>query len=370
MKLLILVQSRIKQHIENNRAAFIFYLLASIACSIILLYVYGNTIPALKAVTGNNMFYRSYQISLHNTAEVDLESFNQMVADWPFQGELSDPEFIFQKKISEEDYSDAIVQVDYRPPYLEAEYSDDLHLYPVKGDVQFNKEQISSAPPPIILPNMLKLKDPSTTSFHIGTNQYEIIGFYSGFFSVIIPYEIFLEQYSEPDFISVRFPSSIENAAKSSEIMSYLQKYFPAAFIHPPYSNKIHPIEMTLIVMSLGILYALALSSISYLSKYIFEKNRKTNTIYRMTGCSNKMLIAIGFAETVVLALGCTMVSIGLHSILYRSIFLKLNLTEGIDYRFTDYLLMAVIMVLVAVILYLPKIRQITKETIQQNRAK
>lgn len=375
VKLLMLVRSRFKQYMENNRAAFIFYLIGSITCGVILLYVYGNTVPALKAVKGDDMRYRSYEISFFDEEKqdviaVDVTALDEMVQNWPFQGELSNPEFLLKKMISEEDYPDGIIQTGFTIPTIEAEYFNQIYLDQVKGQVQFMDDHLNEEYPPTILPNTMKLKDPNKELFQIEQSQYKVIGIYSGTSSVIIPYETFLEQYDDPDSVSVRFSSIVDHSKIGAEIESYVHQYFPDTFIQPPFNSKPDPVEMTLILVILGALYGLALSSISFISTYMFEKNRSTNIIYRMIGCSNKMLVLIGFVETALLAIGTMMISIGIHIVFYRLIFSKINLTEGIQYLFTDYILMSIVMVIVAMILYLPKIRGITKETVQSNRIK
>ena len=42
-----------------------------------------------------------------------------------------------------------------------------MYLYPVKGRVQFEDSDLHSEYPPVILPNIMKLRDPDKDSFQI-----------------------------------------------------------------------------------------------------------------------------------------------------------------------------------------------------------
>lgn len=373
MKIFRLILSRIKQYMINNRTAFLFYFIGSITCGIILIYVYGNTIPVLKIATGNSHHEQSYRISLFDfdkqeAVDLDLDALENLIQDWSFEGDLANPQFILQKSFPEEAYHDAIIQDGYATPTVEAEYYDNMQdVYPEKGTVEFDGIDKNATYPPIILPSIMRLKEMDKPTFTIEENEYEIIGVYAGVFTTIIPYEVFIEQYN-PDDIIVRFPQFVDHHKKEDEIMAYLQSYFPNLSVNPPIKDGNETSELTILIIILSILYSLALSAISFISTYMFEKNRTTNIIYRMVGCSNKKLALIGFVEMIILTLSSTFISLGIYMLFYDAIFSKLNLTLGITYEVSDYLIISLIMVVVSIVLYVPQLRRMTKETIQHNR--
>ncbi|MDO3410372.1 hypothetical protein QWJ34_11415 [Saccharibacillus sp. CPCC 101409] len=369
MKQLILVWSRVRQYARTNPGAFFFYLCSSVVCSLILIYVYGNTIPALKIIKGDASFYRSYSIDLHETNNFDINRVKEMEENWPFLDDLKTPSILLQKKWAKEDFPD--VNFDGYPyviPMIEAEYHNQLHLFAVQGEVQFNNTDLAAAEPPVIVPGVLQLKNFSNKIFHIGDRQYRLIGRHTGVFSVIIPIRNFLKQIEEPDFVVIRLENVVTNTKIRDEVTVYLQSYFPENFIQPPFNNGLDPAQTNIVAAILAILYGLALSSLTFISKYLFEQNRSVNGIYRLTGSSRRQLARIALLESVFLAATTLVIAFGFHRLFYTSVFAHLNLSPDIVYTTTDYIRLTLIIIGVTALLYRLNQRDLTRSTAAVSR--
>lgn len=368
MKQSILVWSRVRQYVQTNPVAFIFYMLGSIVCSLILIYVYGNTVPAFKVITGNDELYRSYRIEQFESESLDMKVLESMAENWPFTGVWQDPSILLQKKSAKDVFSDVDFSgYQFVTPMIEAEYNNQIDLYAVQGRVQFDESDLNAPNPPIILPSELTLKDFNSSIFHIADKPFTVIGRYSGIFSVVIPIQAFLKLTEQPDFIVVRFAKTDNDLQMQDKISEHLQQYFPGAFVHPPFYMGLNPTETNIISALLAILYALALASITFISKYLFEQNRSANTIYRLAGCSGRQLAHIILLESSFLAIVTLAVAFGLHQLLYTSVFVRLNLSPEIVYTTADYIRLALIIAVVTVLLSQLNQRCLIKNTIVKN---
>lgn len=369
MKQLILVWSRVRQYVHTNPGAFLFYLCSSVVCSLILIYVYGNTIPALKIIKGDASFYRSFNISLHETKDFDVNNLDAMVENWPFTDGLQNPSILLQKKWAEEDFPDVnFTGYRYVTPMVEAEYDNQLHLFAVQGRVQFDDADFAMSDPPVIVPGELPLKDFNDKIFHIGDRSYQVIGRHSGNFSVIIPVHNFLQQIEQPDLVVIRLAKVVHNTQMRDEVTAYLQSYFPGAFIQPPFYNGLNPTETNIVAALLAILYGLALSSLTFISKYLFEQNRSANGIYRLAGSSRRQLARIALLESVFLAAVTLIIAFGFHRLLYAPVFARLNLSPDIVYTTADYIRLTLIIIGVTALLYRLNQRDLTRSAAAANR--
>jgi len=368
VKQLILVWSRVRQYAQTNPLAFVFYILSSIMCSLILIYVYGNTVPAFKVITGNDELYRSYRIEQFENESFDITVLESMAENWPFTGVWQKPSILLQKKLAKDDFPDVDFNgYQFVTPMIEAEYNNQIDLYAIQGRVRFDESDLTAVNPPIILPSELTLKDFSSEIFHIGDRPFTVIGRYSGIFSVVIPVQVFLKMIEQPDFIVVRFAKADNDLQMQDKISAYLQQYFPGTFIHPPFYMGLNPTEINIISVLLAILYALALASITFISKYLFEQNRSANMIYRLAGCSGRQLAHITLLESAFLAIVTLAGAFGFHQLLYTSIFVHLNLGPEIVYTTADYMRLASIIVVVTILLDQSNQRCLIKNTVAKN---
>lgn len=368
MKQLVLVWSRVRQYAQTNTLAFVFYLISSIVCGLILIYVYGNTVPAFKVITGNDELYRSYRIGLLENENFDMNVLESMAENWPFTGVWQDPSILLQKKSAKDDFPDVdFTGYQYVTPMVEAEYNNQINLFAVQGRVRFDESDLAEVDPPIILPSELPLKDFNSKVFHIGDRSYTVIGRYSGIFSVVIPVQAFLKLIDRPDSIVVRIARVDNDLQMQNKITAYLQQYFPGTFIHPPFYNGLNPAETNIMSALLAILYALALSSITFISKYLFEQNRSANVIYRLAGCSRRHLARITLLESALLAIATLVITFGLHRLLYTSVFVRLNLSPEIVYTTADYMRLALIIMMVTILLYQFNQRSLIRGTVAEN---
>lgn len=368
MRQLVLVWSRVKQYAQTNPLAFVFYLFGSVVCGLLLIYIYGNTIPALMVIDGDNHWYRSYSIYLEEDQSFDTDVLEEMAENWPFTGDVQEPFIMLQKGMDKDDYPDVnFVGYEYVTPMVEAEYNNQIDLFPVQGRVRFEESDLEAVDSPIILPAILPVKDFDSKVFHIGNRPYAVIGLYSGVSSVVIPVQDFLQLTDQPDFIVVRLAEINNDIKMRNQITAYLQQYYPDSFIHPPFYNGLNPAETNIMAALLGILYALALSSITFISKYLFEQNRSANGIYRLAGCSKRQLAGINMLENVLLAFITLVIDIGLHRLLYKSVFVHLNLTPDIVYTAADYLRLALIIVVVTMFLFRFNQRNLFRRPVAEN---
>lgn len=349
---------------HTNPGAFFFYLFSSVVCSLILIYVYGNTIPALKIIKGDASFYRSYNISLHETKDFDINNLNTLVENWPFTEDLQNPSILLQKKWDKENFPDVnFTGYQYVTPMVEAEYHNQIHLFAVQGRVQFNDADSTMSNPPVIVPSELPLKDYNAKIFHIGDYPYQVIGRHSGIFSVVIPVQNFLQQIEQPDLVVIRLDKVVNNMQLRNELTAYLQSYFPEAFIQPPFYNGLNPTETNIVAALLAILYGLALSSLTFISKYLFEQNRQSNEVYRLAGSSKRQLARITLLESVFLATVTLVIAFGIHRLLYTPVFVGLNLSPDIVYTTADYIRLTLIIIGVTALLYRLNQRDLTRSS-------
>lgn len=369
MKNIVLIWARIKQNYQVNTFAFYFQFVASLVCSTILIYVYGNTLAYFDLIVGNNQFYRQFTVMHTLSRQIDLSVMDALLASWPFQDEWENPELILQARVETTDLDDSSNR--FRTdsiPSVQAEWSDSIELESIFGANRFQSADLEADPPVIILPDGVALSESEEPFYRIGEVSYRVIGQHEGTDAFFITSEAFMRHYGAADFLHIRFPEIHNDLAKHAEIESYMQSYFPDAFIQPPFYSGLNPAETNVITAILGLLYALALFSLNHLNQYLFESQRALDQVYWIVGSSPRKLMMLRYLENIFTSLVSISLALILYKLMFNSVFERLNLAPDITYGFEDYIRIAFIMVSVSLLLTLWNQRVLKRKDRLTNR--
>lgn len=148
-------------------------------------------------------------------------------------------------------------------------------------------------------------------------------------------------------------------------ILTRLQEQFPTAEIYYPklyddFAGRQLPMELFMICL----VYGISLFSFLYLMKYMMDQHIAENVVYSLVGAPKKTVIRLVALENLILSTLTSLLSVGLHLLLKESVLDKVSVSANITYRFTDYLLIFILMVVVSQLVSLPFILRYRKQTV------
>ena len=334
MKLLLLISSRVKQYWVNHRMIFLLFLIGGTLSSVMFSYFYGNMLAYIGERTSEEQSFRWYTINdavsdLPTEEELDsvmdrLEILRQdprieavRLVFWfkqypTFEESIEDPHNMFVSEIMAE------VGNVYQYPHLL-----------VLGDTDFE-----ACPNGVILP-----EGSSSTvgdTIVIAGKELTAIGKdrYDGY---TVAFETFRE-WKIP-VTSITVISAERYYPENDTLKALLEELFPECGIGVP--DQISTTASWEFVPMLTIIcavYGASMLAYMFLLRYLMDANLNTTIVSRIVGAGKWQILGISFGEAVALCAIVNAAGIGLHALLYDSVFSKLNKQAGMIYLPEDYL--------------------------------
>lgn len=327
MKLLQLISSRIKQYWVNNRLIFILFLIGGVLSSLMFCYFYGNM--------SSNMSYRAAP----ERYELEYEISN-LPAEWTAAEILEKSKLLYEDDLIE---SVSVVYQLYEHPggqemvqdsqpghgRITAEVGNDNFALCLNGNVDLNAN-----------PDGVAVPDFSTKAvgdaLMIGGKGLTVIGKHTSW-DYFISFDTFRELEIPVDRMSV---IAVElHDFGNDPIRALLEEVFPGASIDAPDQYEVFVKESTVITVTLlTIVYGSSMLAFMFLLRFLMDANVNSTVISRIVGAKKWQILGLCFGEAAALCALVDAAGIGLHALLYDSLFSNLNKQEGLIYLPQDYL--------------------------------
>lgn len=343
MKLLRLIQSRLRQYWVTNRLILCLFLVGGILSSVAFAFFYGNMNRYMDYRTSTDTTYRTYSVYLTDhwgtgvprpepaIFEDHVETLldNDMV-----EGIIVGYFFVYDDSM-EYDIPRGHFGMDAFSR-IEAKPDDQWEPLGLVGSADFEKHPDGAVVPE---ESVAQIGD----TFTIGGKTLTIIGKY-GFYECIVSYETFLELTESVDTMTLL--SKERHPIRNDPMEKLLNEMYPDIFVQSPghWAESYEKRAVETLVFGIGPAYAVSITSFLFLLRYLMDALLRTTVISRMVGATKGKIFALCLGEAAVLCAVTDAIGLAIHWALYDEVFKKLNSVEDLVYFPEDYLHMFLIM--------------------------
>lgn len=323
MKSLCLLLGRLKQYCVKNKLIFTLFLIGGMLNAVSLTYCYGNLLPSVANKNSEASHYRNYSVSFKNQLPQveDIERF------------LADPLV--------ESYALTAGNNVYA-------CGGNYPMIRISGSLAFTQ------PYQVIAPMMTDC----ALGEHIilYDHSFEVIGISSDSERYFIPYETYISLGLMPKTTRINAYATYRQDPLADQMYRLIQTRFPysteggmryEATMADAYASEIF-FRRILINTFLAVL------AYSFLLNYIMDALTNENIISVILGAGKSRMAVQIFWEALILSMAVNGLGFAVHALLYRAVFVKLNIYEHIRYSPGDYCLLGAVMLVLSVIAILP----------------
>ncbi|MCI8553805.1 MAG: hypothetical protein HFJ80_02525, partial [Clostridiales bacterium] len=334
MKTVSLIGSCLCQNLRSAKMLFFLYLFSSVICGTGMLYLYGNFTWMMRIRNDQTTSAKSFSVYFPQEEiplYADVEESIQELLD-----EMKVPLSSCYVRTLEDGGIDASLYKNVPVSHISG-----------ARDFEGREDEAVAIIPHFfpLAPDELNLEE---NTLVIRNVSLKIVGKHSGS-SYIIPIKLFRKlNYSVAGFVFVL--TEKPNSQMVQEISFHLQEKFPAAEVGSALQKaesaayRELPTELFLICLAYGV----SSLSFAYLLKYLMDQHLSENIVYSLVGASKKAVIRLIVLENLLLSSLSAVLSIGLHLLLKESVLDKFSKSVALTYRFSDYVLLFLLMVVVS----------------------
>lgn len=342
MKLLQMISSRVKQYWVNHRLIFLLFLIGGILSSVMFCYFYGNMSATMSYRTAAERWEREYEISdlpSEMTAAEILEKVELLYEDDRIES------VAVECRLNEHPGGQEMVEDSgAKHGSISAEVGNDNFALCLNGNVDLNANQDGVAVPDI---STRAVGD----SLTIGGKELTVIGKHTSW-DYFVSFAAFRELEIPVDRIGVVVVELPDFA--NDPIRALLEEVFPGASIDAPDQYEVFVKESTVITMTILIfVYGSSMLAFMFLLRFLMDANVNSTVISRIVGAKKWQILGLCFGEAAALCALVDGAGIGIHALLYDSLFSNLNKQEGLIYQPQDYLTIFLSMLCVGMVVAL-----------------
>ena len=348
MKFIYLIGSRLFQYWRSNKLLFCLYIACSILCGTGMLYLYGNFTITMQQRAEQITEMKQFRLHFSEDECPSFSEIQAMVPEWEV------PLTSCYVQASDKLITKTVQTVIYgQTPYLK-----------VSGEIDLSKRNDENV---VIIPHVdiserLEL-DRVKGLLTLKNQTFQVVGQFTGI-SYLIPLGTY-QRLGYPIESAIFTLREKPDDKTEQTILAWLQEQFPTAEIYHPkmyddFAGRQLPMELFMICL----VYGISLFSFLYLMKYMMDRHLAENVVYSLVGAPKKTVIRLVALENLILSTLTSLLSVGLHLLLKESVLDKVSVSANITYRFTDYLLIFILMVVVSQLVSLPFILRYRKQTV------
>ena len=356
MKFIYIVFSGLGQLFRKNKLVFALFIIGSISASLMFSYFYGNMIGYLQYETKDDFAHRLFCIY-----GVDSDLFPEIIEELSKDDRIED--IRFSSNFSEYDRINVVAS-------FHGEISDPETLV----GRTFTDDEISSSEMVAICTVYSSGKGPDIgDSITINGYEFECIGKHSKL-GVYIPYTTYMALgFGNDSSSEIQIVLKDADVARSKEFYEEMSVFFGDAraidspYLSMQYEKSFAKSELLIYVCPF---YAVSMLAFMFLLKYLIDETADEMVVYSVCGASKTTVSVMLFWEIAILSLTTGVVGALLHKLLYRSVFDKLNVVPGIRYRFVDYAVICLSMLVISMLVSLPFIASFRKLSLIDSKRK
>lgn len=332
MKLLQLIWSRVKQYWITNRLIFILFLTGGILSSIMFSYFYGNMLSYMDYRTSEKRSYRSYSVDGISAEFPTDEELALTMADIDrlYEDDLVESvtvEYWFGRRSGGGDVVDGPSSLGIWG--IIANVGNDITFRVMVGNGDFDAN-----PDGVIYPDGAGRTVGDTIVIGgktlTGIGRHTISEYY-------ISYQTFRELKLPVDRIVLT--AAERHDPGNDPVKALLEELFPDCVIDAPTSGETQANQSSVMMLTIiCAVYGASMLAFMFLLRFLMDANVNHTIISRIVGAGKWKILGLCFGEAVVLCATVDLLGIGIHWILYDSVFSKLNKDAGLVYLPEDYL--------------------------------
>ena len=345
MKLWLLIRSRIRQYWVSNRTIFVLFLIGGIISSVMFCYFYGNMLGYMGYRTSDDD--RAYGI--HNiyyetlSEEAIMEVYEKI--DRIYASDLIQRVRVFHW-FSE--YPNGEDTVEGGVPMgiigIGADLSGQLSFRVMVGHSDFESD-----PDGIVYPDGAGKTVGDTIV--IGGKTLTGIGKHTTG-EYYVSYETLREMKLPIGHIYI---TAVRRQDPDNDaVRAFLEELFPDCYVESGFSGQTQANQQSVLVLSLiCAVYGASMLSYMFLLRFLMDANVNHTVISRVVGAGKWQILGICFGEAIALCATVDLLGIGIHCLLYDSVFSKLNKQAELVYLSQDYLYIFLVMLATGMIVAL-----------------
>lgn len=353
MKTLYLVWNFFKSSIKNNRLVMILFFIGVFLSSLMFIYFYGNSSSTNGLLLGNGDVFKTYSIQVMNQDQTVLEEY----ISWLEQQNLD--KIVFCSNVELDPLNANIELLSSGALTIQSRKDDQIRTETALGRGEFTEEEINQGKNVIILSiDQLPLRGSSEgilgETIQLDGVDYEIIGVSNYSRGPFIPYRSFLKSEFSLDTIDITLDEVLLQD-ESEEFVEYIQNSVPGILVQSPYdvySNYLNQPQDHVILLILY--FAASLILFLFLMKYILDSSRYEYIVYSICGASRGTVINLMYIEVFCSSVVASLAAVVVHRLFYNVFFDKINMLQGLRYRFIDYLLIMLFICIAILICSIP----------------
>lgn len=333
MKLLQLISSRIRQYWAGNRLIFILFLAGGILCSVMFTYFYGNMLSYMQYITSDDPYYRTYDVAL-------TEAMGSDIPRPEYEISLDDAQRLYEHDLVEavtvqwlfEIFDADAVQGDswYMSMAIIAEFGDDPDI-----TLDMGSKDLGAEPYTVVVPYDSNAVVGDT--IEICGKELKVIGKHN-LSDYYVSCDFFREIGAIVDRMTVVSADRLD--LSNDPLMVLLEEMFPECYLRSPvrWENAYERRMTEELLFMLCPVYGVSLVSFMFLLRYLMDAILNNTIVSRIVGARKTQIFGMCFIESVALCAVVDAAGIGIHWLLYDSVFSKLNALQNLIYRPEDYL--------------------------------
>ncbi len=354
MKFIYIVLSGLGQLFRKNKPVFALFIIGSISASLMFSYFYGNMLTFMQTSVDDS----------DKTCVVKCSDFNIMEEAVT---KLSNDERISNIHVSSDITEDERLSVT-------ADLRSDIFDMESLSGRYFTEEEIESAAQ-VAIGTVYGNGVGADIGEILTINGYdfECIGKHARR-SVVVPFSTYMALGfgDESGNVIVIYLKSLEvsNSKEFKDEMESLFKDAGKVVSGYEYQQNVKSFAKSELLIYVCPFYAVSMLAFMFLLKYLIDETADEMVVYSVCGASKTTVSVMLFWEIAILSLTTGVVGALLHKLLYRSVFDKLNVVPGIRYRFIDYAVICLSMLVISMLVSLPFIASFRKLSLIDSKRK
>lgn len=347
MKLLQVIRSRVRKYWKHNRLIFVLFLTGGILSAIMFSYFYGNMLAYMDYRTSTERHYRNYSVDGISAEFPSEEALARTMADIDrlYEDEMVESvtvEYWFGRRSGGGDVVDG--PSSHGIWGIVAKAGNDITFRCMVGNGDFDTN-----PDGVIYPDGAGRTVGDTIVIGgktlTGIGRHTISEYY-------VSYQTFRELKLPVDRIIVT--ASERHDPGNDPVKALLEELFPGCVINAPTSGETQANQSSVLMLTIiCAVYGASMLAFMFLLRFLMDTNVNHTIISRIVGAGKWKILGICFGEAVVLCAAVDLLGIGIHWMLYDSVFSKLNKEAALVYLPEDYLWIFLSMLCVGVVVAL-----------------
>lgn len=359
IKCFALARYRIGIYLKKNTMIFFLFFMGALLSSLAFIFFYGNSMVDKRNYAQNDIRYRTFTL---RSETAWTEETLYLLADG-----IPEALDVQLTSIIENPFSESNYLINMEAPFADsctiiAFLKNNNHVYFYEGQTSFTSSQLGENV--AILSKTLG----NIQSFHINGIAFSVVGNTTNYDVdvVFIPLQSYYKCMLSANTVQLILPT-VPSRQENNRLLERISDLFPEITISDPYeiiqadrSRNAEGIALTSEV------YLISIVSFLFLFQYLIEQHSYENVVYSFVGARKSHIICITVIELTMISGFAALVACAIHILLYKQIFISINIYGNIRYELWDYLLCFCLTVFLSLAALMPFMYSYTRHSLTE----